>query len=203
MTGSVIPAPLVIEPSGHWVGIDGNWSSFIVNVGTPGQAFNTLPATGSNAVWLPLPEGCSDGTQGIADCGASRGVIAASGPESDGFNINASATWSQVGLYGLTIEQGLFDQQQNGLYGLDTVALGESEANSLDDQLVAGISSADIWLGSLGLGAQSIQFSGQQDMPSLLSAMKNSSLIPSLSYGYTAGASYSQCICPDIFAGLR
>lgn len=194
MSQSAIPVPLAIEPSGQWIGIDGNWSSFALMVGTPGQSFLTLPATGTNVIWVPVPEGCSGLEEILPDCGASRGVLTTSGPESNGFNTNASATWNQTGLYGLPVEQSLFDQAQNGLYGLETVVFGQPQTAALENQVVAGISSADLWVGAVGLGAPPAQFTERgESVPSLLSATKNASLAPSVSFGYTAGASYSEC----------
>lgn len=192
---SSIPAPLVIEPSGDWIGIDGNWSSFLIRVGTPAQTFLTLPATGSNAIWIPLSEGCSDPPSSISDCAASRGVITSSGPESNGFATNASSTWDQKGLYELPLNQALFTQEQNGLYGLDSVGLGSAlegaQRLDIEDQTVVGISSVDLWTGMLGLGVRDSQVS-DANVSSLLPWMKDGGLVPSLSYGYTAGASYSK-----------
>jgi hypothetical protein len=68
---------------------------------------------------------------------------------------------------------------------------------SLDNQIIAGIATNDYWLGYIGLSPISFNFSSQDDatsmrdpQPSFLSNLKNQSLIPSLSWGYTAGASY-------------
>jgi hypothetical protein len=68
---------------------------------------------------------------------------------------------------------------------------------SLDNQIIAGIATNNYWLGFLGLSPIPFNFSSQDDatsmrdpQPSFLSNLKNQSLIPSLSWGYTAGASY-------------
>jgi hypothetical protein len=87
----------------------------------------------------------------------------------------------------------------NAYYGFDTLTLGVPGANlpSLDNQIIAGIATNDYWLGYLGLSPIPFNFSSQNDatsmrdpQPSFLSNLKNQSLIPSLSWGYTAGASY-------------
>lgn len=87
----------------------------------------------------------------------------------------------------------------NAYYGFDTLTLGVpgSELPSLDNQIIAGIATNNYWLGYLGLSPIPFNFSSQNDatsmsdpQPSFLSNLKNQSLIPSLSWGYTAGASY-------------
>jgi hypothetical protein len=87
----------------------------------------------------------------------------------------------------------------NAYYGFDTLTLGLPGADlpSLDNQIIAGIATNNYWLGYLGLSPIPFNFSSQNDatsmrdpQPSFLSSLKNQSLIPSLSWGYTAGASY-------------
>lgn len=194
-----VPVPLVVEPSGQWLGVDGSWSSFGLDIGTPPQTFLTLPAIASNVNWIPLPEGCFNLSQIVPGCGASRGVETSSGPESSGFNTNASSTWNQLGLFSLPVDQSLFEQDQNGLYGLESVRIGNSQSPRVPDQIVAGVSSADLWVGTFGLNAQPAQFIELgQNASSLLSSLKNAEVIPSLSFGYTAGASYSEsCLQSD------
>lgn len=189
MTSS-IPAPLEVGPSGQWIGIDGNWSSFWVQVGTPAQSFLLLPATANNAIFVPLSEGCTNAPSSVRDCGWSRGVVSTVGPQSNGFTTNTSTTWEQLGLYELPIDQSLFGQHQNGLYGLENVELASLQA-PMKDQTVVGIASADFWTGSLGLGIRDSTVSGG-DVSSLLPSMKRAGLVPSLSYGYFAGAYYRE-----------
>ncbi|MCJ1270054.1 hypothetical protein MMC22_009948 [Lobaria immixta] len=71
-----------------------------------------------------------------------------------------------------------------------------SRGPSLDDQVIAGIATEDFYLGSLGLAPWQVNFSSQDTNSSIetnlsfLSNLKNRSLIPSLSFGYSAGAPY-------------
>lgn len=188
------PVPFVVEPSSHWSGNDGSWSTFLIGVGTPRQYFDVLPSTISSEVWVPVPQGCTwIPSSVLPDCGASRGVQAESGPGSLGFLTNNTKTWDQIGLYQLGSEQNLYGQNESGLYGRDTVGYGGyKSAYQLPEQLVAGIATQDFWIGSLGLGYHASQFDVvSSNISSLLPAMKNSSFAPSISYGYTAGASYS------------
>ena len=82
-----------------------------------------------------------------------------------------------------------------GQFGYDTLGVpGQSGvANvSLEHQVVAGIATNTYYLGNLGLSSQNITFgtATSDSSPSFLGSLKNENLIPSLSFGYTAGASY-------------
>jgi hypothetical protein len=85
----------------------------------------------------------------------------------------------------------------SGRYGKDVVALngGNGSANgvSLANQLVAGIAAKDYLLGIFGLGIRPTSFSSSSTpVPSFMQTLKSNKLIPSLSYGYTAGAKYEE-----------
>ena len=181
--------PLIVPASSDWSGNDGNWSTFDLAVGSPAQSFKVLPSTLTSETWVPVSEGCSTASDLLA-CAGSRGV----GYPNLGFQTNASTTWSQIGIYELTTEQKLYGDAETGLYGLDTVSLnGTGSPHKLENQTVAGIATADFWLGSFGLGIQASEFSVlPSGVPSLLSSIRQQKLIPSLSFGYTAGASYSR-----------
>lgn len=184
------------------VGIDGQWSSFSLRTGTPGQVSHVLPSTAGTTTWVISPEGCEPSPYTLPGCAYGRGGI---------FNSNASKTWIGQGEYGLGIELNLgpkFDLP--GLYGLDTVALAEGNATggpSLDGQIVAGVGSILYYTGMFGLNNQPTNLSTFDDPhPSYLTSLKTKSLIPSLSWAYTAGASYRECaillllhlfICPS------
>lgn len=90
----------------------------------------------------------------------------------------------------------------NGSYGYDTLALGlpGSGLPSLKRQVIAGIWTNDFFVGSLGLSAVPFNFSNLDDpQPSMLSSLRNESLIPSTSWAYTAGAHYRS---PSMFGSL-
>lgn len=83
----------------------------------------------------------------------------------------------------------------NGLFGLDKVGLQISNSGGveLEGQVVAGIAESDFWLGNFGLGPKPVNFSGlEYPVASYLQSLKDNGKIPSLSWGYTAGASYSK-----------
>ncbi|KAL8748476.1 MAG: hypothetical protein Q9184_007278, partial [Pyrenodesmia sp. 2 TL-2023] len=81
----------------------------------------------------------------------------------------------------------------NGRYGYDTVALGweGSDGPSLEHQVVGGIATKEFYLGAFGLNPRSTNFTNfTNPIPSFLSTLKNQSIIPSLSWAYTAGNQY-------------
>lgn len=102
---------------------------------------------------------------------------------------------------GLDVSLG-YDASAN--YGLDTVALGFSNAigaPALQRQVVATFTTYNFYTGLFGLGNQPTNFTASNDsnnltntnpQPSFLTTMKNLTLIPSLSWAYTAGAIYRE-----------
>lgn len=120
-------------------------------------------------------------------CAHGRGAL---------FNLNASSTWKDQGLFNLLEEQNLPDYQASyeaGDYGLDTLGVGlpGSEGTDEPSMVVAAIATADYNFGYLGVTSNPTNFTQFNDPhPSYLSALKQSGKIPSLSYGYTAGAPY-------------
>lgn len=109
------------------------------------------------------------------------------------YNQNISTTWNDRGLFELSAERNLnFTDYDNGDYGLDTLALGYDGSGgvSLDKQVIGGLATKDFYLGFLGLNPAQVNFSLTETHPSFLSNLKNQSKIPSLSYGYSAGAPY-------------
>ena len=108
------------------------------------------------------------------------------------FNPNSSSTWSQYGFFALDAEQNL-GSSSSGRYGNDTVGLGiqGSGGPSLPNQIVAAYSTDDFYLGFFGVSPTSTNFTQQeQGIASYMTTLKNQNLIPSLSFGYTAGNKY-------------
>ena len=169
-----------------------------MRVGNPEQSVRVLISTADSNTKVVDPGGCLSGTQDITPsltCAQSRGEL---------FNASLSSTWSSFGNYSLGLETNLgYDGSAN--YGLDTVALGFSNDTggaSLRSQVVASLETHLFYTGLFGLGNQPTNFTASQDSNNLtdtipytsfLTTMKNQSLIPSLSWAYTAGAAYSEC----------
>ncbi|KAL8672408.1 MAG: hypothetical protein Q9168_003115 [Polycauliona sp. 1 TL-2023] len=110
-----------------------------------------------------------------------------------GFQFNQSSTWSMIGNHTLSGNNQLPDDA-TGLYGTDIVAAGPNPGAALIPNVrstVAGIAAQPYYLGLLGLRpSKSSRFDGSS--PSFLTILKAQNLIPSLSFGYTAGAAYSE-----------
>jgi hypothetical protein len=187
---SSAPQPFVFSPSQAWDGNDGRWSSFIVRVGTPEQSFRVFPATGGHETLIPVPEGCTHTDP--SNCGSLRGAYPFNGKDSNGFLVNASSTWKEIGLYNLAFgdELGMND---NGMYGFDTVGLTlqNSGGITLESQVVAGIATKNFYVGLFGLGPKPSNFSDfEYPQPTFMKNLKDQNKIPSFSFAYTAGAAY-------------
>jgi hypothetical protein len=186
-----VPAPFVFAPSQAFHGNDGRWSSFIVRIGTPEQNFAILPSTAGHETIIPMPEGCT--ADDPTNCAELRGVYPFNGETATGFQTNASSTWNSIGLYTLDLGDRL-GLDGNGLYGLEKVGLQLQNSNglTLDGQVVAGIATKNHYIGSFGLGPKPSNFSTYDNpVPSFMRTLRDKRMVPSLSYGYTAGAAYA------------
>ena len=171
-----------------------NRSTFTILVGTPAQSFRILPATNGNEIWVPDPQGCT--AADASNCGDRRGVNTFNGSPSRGFQTNQSSTWSGQGIYDLIGEKDL-NYTGSGTYGFDTVGLGPSSSGTsaleLSNQVVAGVTTSEFYLGEFGLGSKPANFSttsASNPPKSYMRTLVDQNLIPSLSFGYTAGAKY-------------
>ena len=158
----------------------------MIRVGTPGQDLFVTASTTVPETWVVLDDGCI--ASDPPSCPEDRGRT---------FKKNASSTWQGKRIYGLGVELNLGYRTDNaGDYGFDTLALGYrgSGGPSLDGQVIAGIATKDFYLGSIGLTPRPINFTAEDTSPSLLSNLKSENLIPSLSFGYSAGAYYRRLV---------
>ena len=84
----------------------------------------------------------------------------------------------------------------NATYGLDTLALGLSNATGspqIQSQVIAAFATDDYYVGLFGLGHQGVNFSEYRNpYATFLTTLKEQNMIPSLSWGYTAGAIYRE-----------
>ncbi|KAL8871203.1 MAG: hypothetical protein Q9174_002913 [Haloplaca sp. 1 TL-2023] len=106
------------------------------------------------------------------------------------------APWDFVDNFALGVELNLGNYSNNrdyGRYAFDTLELGYpgSGGASVNHSVIAAIETKDFYLGYIGLSPYPINFTTVDiPPPSLLSQLKTEEQIPSLSYGYSAGAQY-------------
>ncbi|KIW94178.1 uncharacterized protein Z519_05494 [Cladophialophora bantiana CBS 173.52] len=144
-------------------------------IGSNLQSLSLLPSTSTQETLVLGPDGCVEAT-----CESKRGGL---------FFANESSTFEERGLH----------ETKNGVlllgsgyayYGLDSVYF--DSALSASRQLIGVVNSTDWWLGSLGLGLELSTMDNDTDgyVPFLSSLVQDNAMIPSHSYGYTAGAIY-------------
>ncbi len=173
-TAAPKPSAVSIPVRTDWFGYDGNWSPVSVRVGTPPQWVDLFVSTASQETWVIGNGGC-DGT---TECLTKRGGV---------FQTNESSTWADQGPFVLGLDPQLAFGGV-GIYGFDNISLSDSV--SVPSQVVGIINTTEYWLGLFGLGVEPTNFTSV-DKPTFLDSMvETMSLIPSHSYGYTAGAYY-------------
>lgn len=189
---------LTRSPTISSLGNDGAWSPFVVKVGTPPTPLKLLASTEIPEILVVVSLGCQNAP---SNCSDARGGT---------FGLEDSRTWSNKSgansIFKLSAEANL-QLDINALYGFDTVQIGSpGKSNAtVDHQVVAGIVAPDLYLGSLGLHNRIVVFQDDQlSQPSFISLLNSNKQIPSLSYGFTAGASYrkgtssqsvNSCLC--------
>ncbi|KAG0650065.1 hypothetical protein D0Z07_3295 [Hyphodiscus hymeniophilus] len=180
-----IPAPIVVEPSQTFDGNDGPFSSFNISVGTPPQDLKVFISSSLYQTLVVLELGC-EGQDDPPNCAALRGGE---------FFSNESSTWQNntanisTSIYPMLLDTQLGYNARAQL-GFDVVTLGGAPATTLNNQTVGEFAVADSYLGLFGLDPRSSNFSGSPPIPSYLQNLRNQSLIPSLSWGYSAGNQY-------------
>lgn len=127
-----------------------------------------------------LSDGC---VSGDTICPSARGVL---------FNNNNSKSWSEIKPF-VNLFQ---DPSLTALLGNDTLTLGVAGITglSLTNQVIFGIADdRKYYLGMLGLSKVSTSLSeGEKGQPSFITSLRDQNIIPSLSFGYTAGALYRE-----------
>ena len=146
----------------------------------------------STSNWQTLvvvPLGCEN--VGYSNCPTLRGGE---------FFLNESTTWQTnmanpaTNLYPLLVDPQLgYNDPTTDIaeFGFDVLSLaGTPGPTTLQNQTVGGFSTPDSYLGLLGIDPRASNFSSSPPLPSYLQTLRNQSLIPSLSWGYTAGSQY-------------
>jgi hypothetical protein len=197
---SSVPAPVAVAPGQDWMGIDGAWNTFSLEVGEPRQFVRVSVSTASQQIWVINAMACITNITDAAgeitalnvldsECERSRGSL---------YNSSISETWHQKGFYQLWIEKNL-GLVGNGLYGFDSLGLGIAGEKGPDVQntTVGTLVTANFWLGHIGVHPKPTNFSAFEDpIPSYMTTLFEQKSIPSLAFGYTAGAQYRKTVPP-------
>ncbi|KAL8834995.1 MAG: hypothetical protein Q9170_003485 [Blastenia crenularia] len=108
-----------------------------------------------------------------------------------GFQFNQSTTWKSLGNHTLQ-SSGNMSSAGNGMFGTDIIAVGPNPDVKLaagQVSTIAGIEAEPYYIGLLGLRPlNNSRFDAAS--PSFLTLLRSQNLIPSLSFGYAAGAAY-------------
>ncbi|KAH6621856.1 aspartic peptidase domain-containing protein [Boeremia exigua] len=194
-----VPVPLTVAPDQGWAGIDGQWNTFTLRVGAQQAVTQVVPSTSSQQIWVVNSEACevndtsSSDPQAVKadpDCEYNRGYV---------FNISQSRSWAAQGYYSLWIG-GTYGIEGNGFYGYDAVGLGlpGEEGPAVANTTIGTLRTPEFWLGHLGLHPKSTNFSANlidtPPVPSYMTRLFKQGNIPSISFGYTAGARYHDAI---------
>ena len=120
------------------------------------------------------------------NCAALRGGEFSPGNSSTWQNNTANLS---INIYPLLVDTQL-GYNGNAELGFDVVSLPGSAGATLKNQTVGGFAVTDSYLGLFGIDPESSIFLNSPPIPSYMQNLRNQSLIPSLSWGYTAGNQY-------------
>lgn len=191
---SSVPVPLRVAPDQGWLGIDGQWNTFSLRLGSKQTVAQVLPSTASQQIWAVNRKGCTyqSGNQSNAvekfsqDCDKSRGYV---------FSPDESSTWTSQGFYSLWVG-GNFGLNARGDYGYDNVGLGipGEDGPTVENTTIGTLINTNFWVGHFGLHPKPTNFSKDMaavpPVPSYMTRLFEQGNIPSLSFGYTAGVQY-------------
>lgn len=182
-------------PSYFWEGNNGNWSTFVLQIGEPAQDVHVLPSTTGSATWVVDPLGCPEA---FTDCPTLRGNL---------FRLNESssfknkATADTQGFFGLNFDpEKALGYNGTAAVGLDTVALGDAGQTGgvVNNQVVAVYADTFPWLGQFGLAVKNETVVDDKDQnESILGQLNSTGAIGGSNWAYTAGAHWR-----DVYASL-
>jgi hypothetical protein len=194
--------PISVQPSEHWEGIDGSWNSIPLRVGDPEQYTRVFVSTASQQTWVVHEIACHENVTDTENGNRTIQVVNPTCNDSRGhiFNPEKSYIWDEIGYYELWLEKhlGLWG---NGQYGYEKVGLGytENDGPTLPNTTVGALVTENFWLGHFGINPKSTNFSSFNDpSPSFLTLLFEAEKIPSVSWGYTAGAEYRKSQSKDM-----
>ena len=163
--------------------------------GVPG-ACNSAGCNGVSGICTQAYIGCPCTGDDYDAANSTKGPGAANPVAALGFWGAQSSTWNAIGNYTNQTDDlpASFRAPGDDSFGVDVVGLGPTPGAGLDvnqTTIVAGAPIEPFFLGSLGL-QPSNSSELNKTSSSILTLLKSEGLIPSVSYGYTAGAIYSK-----------
>lgn len=158
----------------------------MVEIGSPPQKTRVLPSTSISALLVVEPEGCDTSTD-PNDCSERRGGF---------FDSDRSSTWLQKSILELPIAvEKPWGYSGNGSYGFDMIRFQDLEGDNLTlpEGIVSAYATKDFFLGFLGLTQHNLYVGdfNSTPIPSIFAQLTEIGEVGSLSWGYTAGASYT------------
>jgi hypothetical protein len=197
---SAIELRTATDDAEAWVDYEGRWSAFNLQVGngTQRQNFRFVPSTSSYTAWLPPPGLCADFQRPIGPCSLERGIGLYEGQQSTGFLSNRSASFEPH--QNTKVKIGPFDGSDifglgydvNTTFGSDVLWIQDANNTWIRGPRRSPILSTPSELYSstmLGLGFGNFELVGEV-FSSFTKSLSDLAMIPSRSWGYTAGASY-------------
>jgi hypothetical protein len=206
-----------------WGDYDGLYTLFNLQIGndTQKQNFRFVPSTSSFTTWLPLYERCGGIIPLAANyslfptdltvCAEECGVGYYDGNQNIGFNASFSTSYKELDTE--TMDLGsitknpadifgtMYDAGSAAAAGVDLVSLqvGNNSWYQAPKRTVTfGVDSLLYILPTLGLGFGEI-VSHLGTYPSFMDTVTSTSVIPSRSWGYTAGANYRTSTSPSLY----
>lgn len=153
-----------------------------------------LASTQVPETWLVDPLGCiakdpsncteaRGGTYHRADSSTSQG---SSTPENPSGKPQIVSLQAERNL-------GMTNNSDVGSYAFDAMEIGRPGNGNISltsAQVIAAVATKDFFIGNVGLAARHVSATGSGNPSGLLASLNDGNYIPSLSYGYTAGAAY-------------
>jgi hypothetical protein len=208
-----------------WGDYDGVYTLFNLQIGndTQNQNFRFVPSTSSDTTWLPIYERCSEILSYAASyplfptdltvCAKECGVGYYNGNQNIGFNTSFSTSYTELDPETMDLGSTLipadifgtrYDAGSTAAAGLDLVSLqvgNNSWYQAPNHTVTFGVDSLLYILPTLGLGfGQVVSHLGTYT--SFMDIVASTSVIPSRSWGYTAGANYRKSASPSLYLCL-
>jgi hypothetical protein len=101
--------------------------------------------------------------------------------------LTKSTSWKNEGFFYLEGNT----QDGYGQYGLDDLTFGTT-GFTIQNAIIASINETEYWIGEFGLGIVPGNFTDVTSLSAISNLVEKEAVIPSHSYGFTAGATYRE-----------